>query len=239
MDNEEFRAWRHRVGLTQQEAADRLGVSRTAVQNWEGGVTPIPAVVEMSCQVWEDRLRQEDPKLGPVTLVYADGPMFIQAYAPQRRLAMMRQEPYPTNAAALGRVLELWGRDDFHNPFVLDEGGRPIWNAIELSRVVGGDDKAAPTPARWRANAIRALADHFRSTSGISVRSGPGMLSPADAAELQRRIEGLAAEIDTLAADSDVTYEQVEGVLMKLRMLGKHAPMQLVSDVALALACER
>lgn len=239
MNNKEFGAWRHRVGLTQQEAANRLGVSRTAVQNWEGGVTPIPATVEMSCQLWEHRLGQEDPELGPVTLVYADGPMFVQPYGPPRRMAMMRQEPFLTNAAALGRVLELWGRDDFHNPFILDGDGQPIWNAVELSRVVGGDDKNAPTPARWRSKAITALAEHFRSTSGISVRTGPRMLSPADAAELQRRIEALADKLSALAGDPDITYERVEDVLMELRMLGKHAPSQLVSDVAHALVCRR
>ncbi len=32
-----FRAWRERKGLTQKQVADRLGVSTTAVCDWENG----------------------------------------------------------------------------------------------------------------------------------------------------------------------------------------------------------
>jgi hypothetical protein len=43
--------WCIRVGLTQQQIADRLGVTRTTIQNWEGGATSIPQAVEMSCEI--------------------------------------------------------------------------------------------------------------------------------------------------------------------------------------------
>jgi hypothetical protein len=234
VDAKEFGAWRRRVRLTQEGVAGRLGVSRTTVQNWESGASPISGVVEMSCRVWEHRLRQEDPRLGPVTLVYADGPMFVDPYRP-RRIAMMRQEPYPTNSAALGRVLELWGRDDFHNPFILDETGDAVWNSTELLRVVGGQDDGAPTPDRWRARSIAALAEHLRETSHVSVRSGPRMLSPQEVTEVQGSIEELAGELARMAPDPGTTYRMVEAVLDKLRRLGKHAPTELVSEVAQAL----
>ncbi len=54
-----------------------------------------------------------------MTLIYTDNPMFINPYGPRRPLAMMKQEPYPTNQAAWARVRALWGRDDVHNPFIL------------------------------------------------------------------------------------------------------------------------
>jgi hypothetical protein len=142
----DFREWRERAGLTQADAAVKLGVSRGTIQNWESEATAIPAVVETSCRIWGDRLRQIRPDLGPVTLIYSDGPMFINPYGP-RRLAMMKQEPFPTNAAALARVRELWGREDFHNPFIMEESGKHLWNAVELARVAGGTDSAAPL---WR-----------------------------------------------------------------------------------------
>jgi hypothetical protein len=61
------------------------------------------------------------------------------------------------------------------------------------------------------------------------------MLSPEDAAELRRRVEVHASRLDALAGDPRVTYERVEEVLLELRMLGKHAPNELLGDVAAAI----
>jgi DNA-binding XRE family transcriptional regulator len=133
LDSNEFAAWRKRVGITQEELAERWArVTRTTIQNWESGATPIPQAVETACATWERRLKQENPGLGPVTLIFADGPMFIDPYGPRRRLAMMHQEPYPSNTAAIARVLELSGRDNFHNPFIIEKSGEDLWNAVEL-----------------------------------------------------------------------------------------------------------
>ncbi len=144
----EFRAWRQRNSLTQTGAGEKFGVARGTIQNWENEVNAIPPAVEMSCQILEDRFRQRRPDLGPVTLVYTDNPMFIDPYGPRRPLAMMKQEPYPTNTAAFARVRALWGRDDFHNPFIMEESGEFLWNSAQLARVFSGDDPdAAPL---WR-----------------------------------------------------------------------------------------
>ena len=43
MTPEEFKAVRKRLGRTQATMAERLGVSRRAVQTWEEGVIPVPA----------------------------------------------------------------------------------------------------------------------------------------------------------------------------------------------------
>lgn len=147
MKASDFRDWRKRVGLTQSEAGAKLGVSRGTVQNWETEVNAIPSIVETGCRIWEEQLRRTRPDLGPVTLVYADAPMFIDPYGPRGRIAMMKQEPYPTNAAALARVKELWGREDFHNPFILEKSGQHLWNITQLSRAVRGQDENAPF---WR-----------------------------------------------------------------------------------------
>jgi DNA-binding XRE family transcriptional regulator len=167
MTASDFREWRERVGLTQAEAGAKLGVTRGTIQNWESEATPIPPVVATSCQIWEDRLHQIRPDVGPVTLIYSDGPMFINPYGPRRPLAMMKQEPHPTNAAALARVRELWDQEGFYNPFIIEESGKHLWNATELARVVKGTDSDAPL---WRKITINR-ADRDETTADINCKS--------------------------------------------------------------------
>lgn len=235
MNAKEFKRWREGVGVTQQQIAERMGVSRTTIQNWEGAATPIPQAVEMSCKIWEARLKQENPDLGPVTLVYSDGPMFVDPYGPRRRPAMMQQEPYPTNTAALARVQQLWNRADFHNPFIIEQSRTPLWNVVELERVVSGDDKGAPTLV----NLLRAIATIVRAGSATFVRSGPKMPSLAEARKRQQAIEAEADELDRIAGSGLQTIIRdqllIEGVFSKLLALGTSAPNSLVSNVAQAL----
>jgi Helix-turn-helix len=235
MNGKDLKAWREAVGLTQQQLADRLKVTRTTIQNWESEATPIPQAVDMSCEIWEDRLKQENPDLGPVTLVYSDGPMFVDPYGPRRRLAMMQQEPYPTNTAALARVQQLWGREDFHNPFIIEKSGKPLWNVVELGRVVDGEDAGAPTLV----NLLRAIAKTVRANSAIFVRSGPKSLTPDEAKKRQQAIEGQADELDRIASSGPqaIIRDQlvIEVVFSKLLALRTKAPDSLVSNVAQAL----
>ncbi|MER2249674.1 helix-turn-helix transcriptional regulator [Methylorubrum podarium] len=58
MSPDDFKAWRLRLGFSQQEAADRLGISRGSVENYERGhrredrrPVEIPLTVEHSCQI--------------------------------------------------------------------------------------------------------------------------------------------------------------------------------------------
>jgi hypothetical protein len=234
MDAKEFKSWRERLGVTQQQIADKLRVTRTTIQNWESAATPIPQAVEMGCQIWEARLKQENPNLGPVTLVYSDGPMFVDPYGPRRRLAMMQQEPYPTNTAALARVQQLWGREDFHNPFIIEASGKPLWNVVELGRVINGDDTDAPTLV----NLLRVIAKDVRSDSANFVR-GAKSPSPSEKQKRQQEIESQADELERLA-DSGlqaIIRDQllIEGVFSKLIALGTKAPDSLVTNVAQAL----
>ncbi len=99
MQADALREWREQTGYTPAAAAARFfKVTRTTVQNWESGVIPIPAAVEMACQVWARRVRQEDAGYGPITLVYSDGPMFRSPYGPQKPGQMLHQEAYAMNA---------------------------------------------------------------------------------------------------------------------------------------------
>jgi hypothetical protein len=192
-------------------------------------------MAEMAAEIWDARLKQENPSLGPVTLIYSDGPMFINPYGPRRRPALMQQESYPTNAMAIARVQELWGRDEFHNPFIIEEGGSPIWNIVELGKVVNGSDTGAPTLI----NLLRATARSIRANSSVFVRTGPRTLTLAEAAARQQAIEAQADELDQIAnsglqvAIND--QPKIEEVFKKLRDLGTRAPDVLVSAVHQAL----
>jgi hypothetical protein len=198
-------------------------------------MTPIPQAVDMSCEIWEHRLKQENPNLGPVTLVYSDGPMFVNPYGPRRRPAMMQQEPYPTNAAAIARVQQLWGSDNFYNAFIIEESGKPLWNVVELGRVADGSDIGAPTlPTLLRTigNIVRANSAHF-------VRSGPRSPTPSESRKRQQAIESKADQLARLA-DAGLgaiisNQQQIERVFTDLLGLGTRAPDSLVSNVAQAL----
>ena len=49
MTADNLRAWRYRLRLTQTIAAQRLGLSLRAVQNYESGVRRIPGPVALAC----------------------------------------------------------------------------------------------------------------------------------------------------------------------------------------------
>ena len=237
MKAQEFREWRQRWGLTQSDVAEKFFVTRTTIQNWESGSSPITKAVDMSCAIWEERLKQEDADRGPVTLVYSDAPMFINPQGPRRAPAMMRQEPYLTNAAALARVANLWGRSDFHNPFIIEEKGRPLWNAVELARVVGGKDDGAPTIA----NLVRRIASEIMSTSDKFVSTGPSRGSVAQKDAIEKAADELAQIASSPAKNliSAKVQLEIEAKLEKLRKLGKHPSDKLVSNLAQAfVACE-
>jgi hypothetical protein len=181
-------------------------------------------------------MRQEDPLLGPVTLVYSDGPMFLDPYGPRRRPAMMQQEPYPSNAMALARVQELWGRNDFHNPFVITKDGSPVRNAVELVRVVSGEDPGAPTLI----NLLRICARSIRDNSSNFVRNGARSLTPEQTKKRQNAIERQADALDEIAKvglDAAIDRQtQIKAAFKRLLELGTRAPDALVFSVHHALA---
>lgn len=130
MSPDNLKAWRKTLGLTQEEAAEKFGVSRATVIAWESGAREIPTMIDLVCSA-AGRAWKQRPGHGPVTLVYADAPMWLNPYGP-RRMPMLQMELYPNNAAALERCCELVEGDVFFNPFIMVEGGDTIWSATEL-----------------------------------------------------------------------------------------------------------
>jgi transcriptional regulator with XRE-family HTH domain len=59
MNGEQFRSWRQRLGLTQLQAASRLGVTQRAVAAWEGDTTPISRLTELAIWAVERRIGLE------------------------------------------------------------------------------------------------------------------------------------------------------------------------------------
>jgi transcriptional regulator with XRE-family HTH domain len=65
MDAETFRAWRQRQGLTQDEAAQHLGLKRRMIQYYERGErsgrrVPIPKHVRLACWAISQGIRDFD-----------------------------------------------------------------------------------------------------------------------------------------------------------------------------------
>lgn len=56
-----LREWRKRLGLSQRGAADALGLSLRAVQNYEAGERTIPKPVALACAAIALGLREYEP----------------------------------------------------------------------------------------------------------------------------------------------------------------------------------
>jgi DNA-binding XRE family transcriptional regulator len=238
VNSAEFRKWREGFGLTQYELSRRMNVSRSTIQNWESDATALPNMIDDICALWTDRFRKERADFGPVTLCYADGPMWVSAYGSNRRLASIQLEPYPTNAAALARVRMLWGRDDFHGPFItekpVDRESAFVWNQIELARVVDGTDKGAPTVR----NTITRLANYILENSSAYVRGDPTLEKVQDQEAAIRAVGEELLQLAEAAEERFVSYQEFEVLLERLHKLGSYPTNRHVSDVAHAIQGE-
>ena len=233
MTGPELRTWREGHGLSQQELADKTGVSRNTIQNWEGSAGALSKSIMTGIQYLDRRLRQEDPLRGPVTLVYADGPMFISPYGP-RRVAMMQQETHTSNAAVLARVRMLMAGNKFFNPFVMEGEMRDLWNMMELQNAVDGRDEGAPTVA----NMLQKLAATIRSDAPNYVRTGAKLASQADLDKRVREFHALAVQLERIAEQTlpEILgeYRTIEAILGQVRSLGLRPKDSLVSGLAQA-----
>jgi len=186
----------------------------------------------MLWEVWEPRFRQEDPEFGPLTLIYTDGPMFIDPQGP-RPLVTMQREPFLTNAAALTRACALWGSDRFNGPLILQPSGDILWNSVQLARVVVGSDTGAPTIP----NLARAIAAHGRSNSAAYPRSRARLPTAEVVSSHHQEIIATADELDALAAaDTPANTNSLpfEEACTRLQALGNWPPDHLVSGLAAA-----
>lgn len=231
MNGSDFKLWRMAFGLSQQELAEKMGVTRTSVQNWEATAGALPSSVENGVKIWDRYLRQEQPLRGPLTLIWADGPMMI---APGGRTAMMHQEIHLSNAAVLARCQSLASNPRFINPLVMEGDRHNLWNMIELDRAVAGDNQNAPTMR----NMLRWLARDIRRNAGNYVRSGRAMPTEAEKQKRVMEFTALAIELEQVAEGSWAEivgqYGTVNAVLTQVRALGLMPSDALVSGLAQA-----
>lgn len=130
MDNWDFLKWRRTLRYTQAEAAEKLGVNRGTIQNWERGATRISKAAELACQELTRRWKQHCT-FGPVTLVYADNPLWQRAEG-LYQVPVLLCERYSNNDGALEQASSLKGGPHFQAPFIIDENGVTIWAGTEL-----------------------------------------------------------------------------------------------------------
>jgi len=71
MTNIELERWRARVGISQEKAAELLGVHRVTFANWERRKYPISLAVELACQGY-DSVYPGSGHLGRVTVKQVD-----------------------------------------------------------------------------------------------------------------------------------------------------------------------
>ena len=104
----------------------------------------------------------------------------------------------------------IWGNEDVHGPFIMEQSGDLLWNQVELARVVDGSDNGAPTVR----NTIRHLANYILENSKVFVRDG--RMTNIEEVEVEVRASEICATGEALlqlAAESrepQVTYEKVE-----------------------------
>jgi DNA-binding XRE family transcriptional regulator len=130
MDQWDFKKWRKKLGINQVAAGEMLGLSRGAVQYWESEIRPVPRAVELACSELLRRWKQ-GPDFGPVTLLYADGPI-LQVDLPPSGDLVLRCEPHPNNESALGRIVRLRDAANLFMPLIVDDDGTIIWSGPEL-----------------------------------------------------------------------------------------------------------
>jgi hypothetical protein len=150
---------------------------------------------------------------------------------------MVQLEPYPTNSAALARVMMIWNDENVHGPFITEkEGNSFIWNQVELKNVVDGSDKGAPTVR----NTIRRLADYILENTTVFARGA----KPPTYEESEARAAAIGAigekllELATESETRGVTNREIEVLLKQLQELGSFPTNRHVSDVAHAIEGE-
>jgi DNA-binding XRE family transcriptional regulator len=144
MDLWGFKKWRRKLGYTQLEAGEKLGLSRGAVQYWESEIRPVPLAVELACQELV-RLWKQRPEFGPVTLLYgdyADDPSSLETPASVGRM-LIRSERHPNNENALKSAARPRETMALFIAFIVEDDGNVIWSGPELLREIDARKNAS------------------------------------------------------------------------------------------------
>jgi DNA-binding XRE family transcriptional regulator len=57
MTHEEIKLWRKRLGMTQQQAGDAIGVTKRSIQLFEAGDQPVSRTIALACAAVEAGLK--------------------------------------------------------------------------------------------------------------------------------------------------------------------------------------
>jgi transcriptional regulator with XRE-family HTH domain len=153
MDATQLRQWRKMLGLTQGEAAEKLGVGRTAFQNWELGYFPVPLAAQLACESILKEWKQR-PEFGPVTLIYTDRPIRPGPECnPETRV--LHCEFHDNIGAAIARTRALATETILYNPAILDPEGDVLWASPVLLRECNAGNKDHPKNHEMAADGVK------------------------------------------------------------------------------------
>ena len=130
MDLWDLKKWRKKLALNQSEAAEKLGVGRGALQNWERELRPVPKTVELACEELA-RLAHQAPDFGPVLLVGTSEALIQQSDRPYD-LPLSHLGVYENNEAAMKVVRSLMTASSTADLLIMSADGTIIWDALEL-----------------------------------------------------------------------------------------------------------
>lgn len=130
MDNWEFLKWRRTLGYTQSQLADRLGVNRGTIQNWERGATKVSKMAELACEELTRRRKQE-PSFGPVTLLCTDAPLRAKF---GQQAAVLRCATFPNNGEAFKEAAQWIGNSQSLWAIIIDSHGAAVWAGEDVFR---------------------------------------------------------------------------------------------------------
>jgi DNA-binding XRE family transcriptional regulator len=135
MDLWGFKKWRRKLGYTQVDAGEKLGLSRGAIQLWESEIRPVPLAVELACQELL-RLWKQRPEFGPVTLLYADYADDPLETSGSVGSILVRSERHPDNENALKSAARSRNMTTHFIAFIMEDDGNVIWSGPELLREI-------------------------------------------------------------------------------------------------------
>jgi len=132
VDATALKSWRKELGYTQHEAAQKLGVTRGTVHNWECEATRVPQAVPLACHEltrrWKQRL-----EFGPVTLVYAADPVWedLDGWGD---VVPLQYEGHASNFSAIRRACVLRETHSLNIAFIAERDGHIVWTSDELRK---------------------------------------------------------------------------------------------------------
>jgi DNA-binding XRE family transcriptional regulator len=138
LDSWDLKKWRKKLGVNQSEAAQKLGVQRGALQNWEREVRPVPRTVELACEELV-RLAHQSPDTGPVLLVSTNSAI-VQQSDVAYQIPLSHSGLYENNEAAIQEARKLKSNSPFADLLILSVDGTIVWDIAELNEACGKCD---------------------------------------------------------------------------------------------------